>query len=141
MKNFLLKSGLFNRLSIKIGVLIIITETVVLLALGIFYIGNFSGEIEKRIQKQIQTPGLLMSKGVLRYESIENMETMASIVGANISECMIIGANGKIYYTLNPGYKGKNMSDISVLANFPELKQEISKPVFRKNSDGVLKII
>jgi len=136
MKNFLQKSGLLNRLSIKIGVLIIITETVVLSALGIFYIGKFTGEIEKRIQKQIQTPGLLMSKGVLRYESIENMETMASIVGANISECMIIGANGKIYYTLNPGYKGKNLNDISILSKFPELRQEIFKPVFRKNSDG-----
>jgi methyl-accepting chemotaxis protein len=136
MKNLKLKSGLFNRLSFKIGVLIIITETVVLFALGIFYIGNFTGDIEKRIEKQILTPGLLMSKGVLRYESIENMETMASIVGANIAECMIVGANGKIYYSLRQAYKGKMMNEVSMLSQFPELKQEIPNPVFRTMRNG-----
>ena len=136
MKNLLQKSGLLNRLSFKIGVLIIITETVVLFALGIFYIRKFTGEIEKRIEKQIQTPGLLMSKGVLRYESVENMETMASIIGANISECMIVGANGKIYYSLNPSIRGKMRDDVSMLSQFSELKQEIPGPVFRSVGDG-----
>jgi methyl-accepting chemotaxis protein len=136
MNNLKLKKGTFNRLSVRIGVLIIITETVVLFALGIFYIRKFTGEIEKRIEKQIQTPGLLMSKGVLRYESIENMETMASLVGANISECMIVGANGKIYYSLNATYRGKMRDDISLLSQFPELRQEIPIPVFRSIDDG-----
>jgi len=144
MNNLKLKTSLFNRLSFKIGVLIILTETVVLFALGLFYIGNFTGEIEKRIEKQLSTPGLLMSKGVLRYESAENMETMASIVGANISECMIVGANGKIYYSLNPSYKGKMMDEIKLLSQFTELKQEISKSIFRtvdnNNSKNYLSI-
>jgi len=37
----------------------------------------------------------MMSKGVLRYESVENKETMENMVGETISECLIIGANGK----------------------------------------------
>ncbi len=61
----------FNKLSFKIGALIIVTEIVALSALGLFYSQWFINEIEKKIEKQIQTPGIMMSKGVLRYESVE----------------------------------------------------------------------
>ena len=114
--NFITQGLFFNKLSYKIGALII-TETVVLSALGIFYIEKFTGEIEKKIEKQIQTPGILMSKGVLRYESVQNVETMASIVGETISECIIIGANGKVYYSLKPDYRGKNRDEVKVLVS------------------------
>jgi methyl-accepting chemotaxis protein len=121
----------FNKLSFKIGALIIVTEIVALSALGLFYSQWFINQIEKKIEKQIQTPGLMMSKGVLRYESVENKETMENMVGETISECLIIGANGKIYYSLNPEYRGKSRDDIKLLNEYPELTKEISSPVFK----------
>jgi methyl-accepting chemotaxis protein len=121
-----------NKLSFKIGALIIVTELIALSALGIFYIGRFTGEIEDRIKKQIQTPGLMMSKGVLTYESAENSETLENIVGETVSECVIIGANAKIYYALNPELRGKTRDDIPSLKEYEELKKEIPEPVFKK---------
>jgi methyl-accepting chemotaxis protein len=121
----------FNRLSFRIGALIIITELITLSIVGVFYIGRFTNEIEKRIQKQIQTPGILMSKGVLRYESAENKETLENIVGETISECIVLGANGKVYYSLNPENKGKNRADVKVLMQYPEFSKEITEPVFK----------
>ncbi len=121
----------FDKLSYKIGALIILTEIVVLSLLGIYYMQKFTGEIEKRIEKQIKSPGYMMSKGVLRYESAENRETMENIVGETISDCIIIGANGKVYYSLNPEYKGKTLSELKMLSDYEEFTKEIAEPVFK----------
>jgi len=122
----------FNKLSFKIGALIIVTEFIALTMLGLFYVNRFSGEIERRIQKQIQTPGLLMSKGVLSYESAENKETLEGIVGETIEDCIILGANGTIFYSLNQDYKGKSGKEVTLIAEFNELSKEITNPVFKK---------
>jgi methyl-accepting chemotaxis protein len=126
----------FNRLSFKIGALIIATEIVLLSALGIFYIQRFTSDIEEKISKQIQTPGLMMSKGVLRYESAENKETMENIIGETISDCIILGANGKVYYSLNPDYRGKKREDVKLLGDYDELTKEIPAPVFKNVKQG-----
>jgi methyl-accepting chemotaxis protein len=122
----------FNQLSFKIGALIIVTEVIALSALGLFYIEKFTGQIEKKINRQIQTPGFMMSKGVLRYESAENIETIEQIVGETVSECIIIGANGKIYYSLNPDYRGKMREEVKLLSEYEELTKEITEPIFKK---------
>jgi methyl-accepting chemotaxis protein len=121
-----------NKLSFKIGALIIATEVVALSLLGVFYIQRFTSDIENKVKKQIQTPGLMMSKGVLRYESAENKETMENIIGETITECIIIGANGKIYYSLSPDYRGKNREQVGFLGEYSELTKEIPEPVFKK---------
>lgn len=126
----------FSRLSFKIGALIIVTELVTLLIVGVFYIERFTKQIEEKIEKQIQTPGMLMSKGVLRYESAENKETMENIVGETISECIILGANGTVYYSLNPDYKGKTRDNVKVLSQYPEFAKEISTSIFKQVDEG-----
>lgn len=126
-----------SKLSYKIGSIILITEIITLLGLGIFYINHFSTQIESRIRKQIQTPGQLMANEVLKYESAENQQTLESIVGEKIDECYAIGANGKIYYSLDKTCKDKNISEIAQLSSYPEFKVEIEEPVFRKfNNNG-----
>ncbi len=124
----------YSKLSFKIGVLIILTELIALAALGIFYIQRFTGEIEKKVQNQIKMPGILMSEGVLRYESAENAKTLENIIGDSITESIIIGANGKIYYSLNPEYRGKKRAEVKLLDGYDDLNIEITKPIFRKIS-------
>jgi len=121
-----------NKLSYRIGSIIIITEIIALLGLGLFYIERFSREIETRIEKQIQTPGQLMAKEVLRYESAENKVTLESIVGEKIEECYAIGANGKIYYSLNQKYRDKAVSEIPEISSYIEFKNELKDPAFKK---------
>jgi methyl-accepting chemotaxis protein len=125
----------FNKLSFKIGALIIAAELIALSLLGVFYIGIFTKDIENKVEKQIQTPGLMMSKGVLRYESAENKETMENIIGETVSECIIIGANGKIYYSLTPDYRGKTREQVGFLGDYAQLTQEIEKPYFHHFSN------
>jgi methyl-accepting chemotaxis protein len=122
----------FNRLSYRIGSVIIVTEIVALFGLGIFYINRFSKEIEARVQKQIQTPAELMSNEVLKYESAENKATLESIVGDSINSCLAIGANGKIYYSLDKTLRDKSINDIPEIGNYREFNVELESPVFKK---------
>ncbi|MFN8256072.1 MAG: methyl-accepting chemotaxis protein [Bacteroidales bacterium] len=125
-------------LTFKLGSIIIITEIIALFALGVYNINHFTNEIETRLQKQIQSPGELMSKEVLKYESAENKETLESIVGESITECYAIGVNGNIYFSLDSALKDKNIKDLTSLSGYKEFTVELEKPVFNKinSSEG-----
>jgi len=126
----------FKRLSFKIGSLIIVTQIIVLFALGLFYINRFTNQINDALKQKFLTPGYLMAKGVLRYESTQDSATMEKLLGETIENCAIIGANGKIYFSLKPEYRGKNRDEVSEFNVYSKLKEEISEPdFFRNNSD------
>jgi len=120
----------FKRLSIKIGAIIIVTEFVALLALGFYYSNRFTSQIKDGLKQKFQTPAYLMSKGLLRYETSEDKVTMENLVGETIEECIIIGANGKVYFSLNKEYLEKNLDEVALFADYPALKQEIKESVF-----------
>ncbi len=121
----------FKKISYRISLIIISTEFVALLALGIYYINRFTRQVDESLEQKFQTPAYLMSKGLLRYETTEDQTTMENLVGETIEGCLIIGANGKIYFSLNKDYLEKNRDEVPVLAGYPELQQEISESVFR----------
>lgn len=120
----------FKKLSHKISALIIVTEFFALFALGVFYINRFTSQIQNGMEKKLQTPAYLMSKGLLRYESAEDKEIMEKLVGEPIEECIIIGANGKVYFSLNPEQRGKNKGDVPILSGYKALDSEIEKDEF-----------
>jgi methyl-accepting chemotaxis protein len=120
----------FKKLSYKIGILILITEFVALLALGFYYSNRFTNQINEGLKQKFQTPSYLMSKGLLRYETAEDHETMQKLLGEEIEECIIVGANGKIYFSLNKDFLNKTRDDVTLFSDFPVLKQEISETVF-----------
>lgn len=134
MRTFL-GNSIFQKLSFKIGALIILIELIALSILGVFNIIKFTSQIESSIKQKFETPGFLMAKGLLRYESAEDKTTMENLVGETLEECIIIGANGKIYYSLKPEQKGKNRTEVPVIANYKELTQEIPDPLFFKTFD------
>lgn len=127
----LMKKDNFKKLSFKIGATIIVTEIIALSIIGVFYINRFTGELENRIQNQIKTPGLMMSKGALAYESAEDPEIIESIVGETVAECVIVGANGLVYYSLSPGFREKYVDQIDELKSFPELEKDLTEALFR----------
>jgi methyl-accepting chemotaxis protein len=119
-----------NNLSFKIGSLIILTEIITLAALGVFYISRFTGELNQRFENQIKSPGILMSKGQLRYEAATDRQTMQKMTGDSLIDCMVIGANHKIYYSLNKEYTDKQLETFSSIYKF----DEFNKPLNDNNS-------
>ncbi len=125
-------------LSVRVGSIIILAELVALFGLGIFNISRFTSEIETRLRNQIESPGKLMSKEVLKYESAENKETLESIVGESIEQCYAIGVNGTIYYSLDKQHKDKMIKDMPEIGTYKEFTVELESPVFKKTktNDG-----
>jgi len=119
-----------RKLSYKIGFMILITQVIAFIGLGVFYINRFTNQLDDGVNQKFSTPGYLFSKGLLRYQTVQDKETMESMVGETLDNCMIIGANGKVYYALNPQYQDKNIADISFLQTFGELKTETETDLF-----------
>lgn len=133
----LFNKSMFHKLSFKIGSYIIVTEVIVLLALGAYYIGKFSGQIDKNVKDKFELPGYLLSKGLLRYESVQDSITMEKLTGEMLEQAIIIGTNNKIYYSLKSVYRNKDRSEVAELKGYPELDKELTEPVFFvKNSDN-----
>jgi methyl-accepting chemotaxis protein len=119
-------------MSYKIGLLVIVTEFIALFALGVFYIERFGSQIEQAMEESFQKPAYLMSKGLLRYESAEDKEIMENMVGETLEECIIIGANRQVYFSLTNEYNGKDKDEINILDGYEALSYEIEDDVFHK---------
>ena len=120
----------FRKLSYSIGLIIILTEFLALLSLGIYYTNRFTNQMDEALKQKFQTPAYLMSKGLLRYETAEDKTILENLVGETIEDCMIIGANGKVYFSLNRNYLDKNLADVPVLNDYQQLHQEITRSEF-----------
>lgn len=120
----------FRKLSYSISLIVISTEFMALLALGFYYTTRFTNQMDEALKQKFQTPAYLMSKGLLRYETTEDKTIMENLVGESIEDCLIIGANGKVYFSLNPVYLDKSRDDVPVLKGYQELNKEITRPVF-----------
>ncbi len=116
----------------KISILILIIEVIAFSLLGVIFIEYFSSELNTRFEKQLQSPAILMSKGMLRYETAADQQTLQKMIGDSVSNCMIIGANLKVYYALNKEDINKHASDIESLQSFSNLGNEISTAEFKK---------
>jgi methyl-accepting chemotaxis protein len=127
-----MKKFQFKKLSHKISALIIVTEFIALFALGVFYINRFTSQIQSGMEQKLQTPAYLMSKGLLRYESAEDKEIMEKLVGETIEECIIIGANGKVYFSLKQDQRDKKKEEVPILSGYKALESEIDKDEFQQ---------
>jgi methyl-accepting chemotaxis protein len=126
----------FRKLSYSISLIVILTEFLALLALGFYYTTRFTNQMDDALKQKFQTPAYLMSKGLLRYETTEDKTIMENLVGETIEDCLIIGTNGKVYFSLNQIYLDKNRDDVPVLKDYQELDKEITKSVFLNVEQG-----
>ena len=102
----------FKSLTFKIGVLIIISEVIVLGVVGVIYINRFSNEVDRRSIERLQLPGKLMRAGLLDYDAVGDEQMMRELVGENLVNGMVVGLNHIIYYSLNSSLLGESLSDI-----------------------------
>jgi len=120
----------FRKLSYSIGLIIILTEFLALLALGFYYTNRFTNQMDEALKQKFQTPAYLMSKGLLRYETAEDKTIMENLVGETIEDCLIIGTNGKVYFSLNQNYLEQDRDLVPVLNGYEQLNQELAQSVF-----------
>jgi methyl-accepting chemotaxis protein len=127
-----------NSLIYKIGLFIILIEVITFVILGFVLISYFSSELNARFKTQLQSPAVLMSEGQLRYETAVDQQTLQKMIGDSIYECMIIGANLKVYYSLKTENTDKHIKDISGIYHFKGFEGGTKNAEFVKTSDGMI---
>ena len=102
----------FSSLLFKISLAILLTETVVLAALGTYYVKQFSDQVDDRILAKLRIPGTLMDQQQLSYETVRDKNALRRLVGEDIVEAFVIRKDGKIFYSMRRELEGKRMEDL-----------------------------
>lgn len=103
----------FNKsLIYQIGAVVLFVEFMALTSLGLYYSDRFSREVDQNLEAKVQLPGKLMNRQLLRYESVGDKKVMIDLVGEEFENGIVVGADGRVYYSFNPEYVGKNVFDI-----------------------------
>jgi signal transduction histidine kinase/DNA-binding NarL/FixJ family response regulator/HAMP domain-containing protein len=121
-------------LSIRISAIIIMVEVFVLTAIGLYYFKRFSMEVDKSIETQVQIPGILMNRQLLRYESVADKEVMTELVGEEFVDGLVIGADSKIYYAFKEIDVRKEIKDIRWVSKLG-FGKNIQRTTILKHSD------
>ncbi len=131
-----MRHNLTRSLTFKLGVLVVLAEALVLAAIGFFYVERFSSEVDRGVAATVQMPGLLMNRQLLRYESVADKAMMTELVGEEFVDGLVFGADGHVYYALNPSDVGRTVDQ--VLAGRQGLDpRDIDTPrIFREESGG-----
>jgi methyl-accepting chemotaxis protein len=119
-----------EKLSIKIGALIIVSVILVLLSSGIYYISRFTSDTNSKFKKQLEAPAYLMSTGKLKYDAAMDTRTISSLVGDSVIHAIVVGVNKKIYYSNDPTIVDKMISDVPFLSGMNIFEKQLTEPIY-----------
>ncbi len=131
-----IKESVQQRLSFKIGALIIAAVILVLFSSGVFYITRFTSDTNAKFQKQLTAPANLMSTGKLKYDAAMDLKTMSHLVGDSVIHAIIIGVNKKIYYANDSNLLDKNIDEVPFLKHLSIFDSPISEPFYSSSDNG-----
>ena len=102
----------FTSLTFEVGVLIILTEIIVLSIVSSVYRARFAHEIDRRIHGQIRLPGALINAGLLSIATLADRQSMQQLVGEALLEGLAVGQDLRVFAALNPQYRGQSIRNI-----------------------------
>ena len=107
-----MKRNIFRSLIGKISLLVIVLESLTFISMGSYYSHRFGREIDRRIEAQVQWPGILMNRQLLLYESVADQEILSEMVGEELVDALVIDSNNKVFYALHSEDLGKDATEL-----------------------------
>lgn len=130
------RSRVAHSLTVRLGLFVILAEALVLAAIGFFYVERFASEADRGVLAAVQQPGLLMNRQLLRYESVADKAMMSELMGEEYVDGMVFGADGHIYYALDPANVGRMVREVLALPD-GSAPQDLETPrAYRKQESG-----
>ena len=122
---------ILHSIPLKICLTILITETVLLLLMGTFYINRFWSEIDSSVSEKLDIPRVLMEQRALNFDAVTDFSALEEIVQEQIDDAFIAKTDGSIFYSNNPSRVGKHYT-LFLDKNNPLSKkgQDISKKYY-----------
>lgn len=109
-----MKKNVFNRLSFKIGSMIVLTEIVILSLVSFLYVQRFSNQIDKRIEDRVKLVGTLVESSLVRLISIRDSDSLQLLVGEEIVDALVVDANSQnVIFAFDSENTGSSVQDIS----------------------------
>jgi two-component system, NtrC family, sensor kinase len=103
----------WSSLAFRIGASVVAIEVLVLVGLGVYAVSRLGEEMERRTRERIVLPGEMMQRGVLSYDSVADRILMTNLIGQELEDGLVVGANGNIFHAMNSEYLGQDLRDIS----------------------------
>ncbi|MCI0709204.1 MAG: ATP-binding protein [Chloroflexi bacterium] len=101
----------FSSLSIKVGAIVIIAEVIVLAMTGVLYTQRFADEVDRRVENQLLLPGKMMDAGLLELDTVADAEQMQVLIGEELIESVIVGANQVVFFSSEPAYLNQQVDN------------------------------
>ncbi len=105
--------ALLGSLALRIGLSVVVIEVMVLAVIGAFAVDRLSEEMDRRTRDRITVPGELMERGVLSYEAVADRAILSNLIGQELEEGMVVGANWNVFHALDPDHLGHDIRQLS----------------------------
>ncbi|WP_051340869.1 ATP-binding protein [Azospirillum halopraeferens] len=106
---------LLRSLAFRIGATVVAVEVVVLAFIGGYAVQRLSDEVDRRLRDRITVPGELMASGVLAYDAVADRAILTDLIGQELEEGMVVGANWNVFHALDPGQLGRDIRQLHAL--------------------------
>lgn len=103
----------FHSLAFKISFSILLIETIVLLALGYYYVNRFSQEIDQRILSQAHIPGKLMAQQALNYDVVRDVNALDKLTGLKVINTLVVRrSDGMVFFAKDMENEDQSITDV-----------------------------
>lgn len=109
--------GIRSRITYQVGLYILLTIFAALFISGSIITYKFSKIQNRVVEKQILVPAILINKGIINIDVINNSKSVYLLLLAKADECFVVGINNKIYYSINPDHISLNINEVKNLAS------------------------
>jgi len=104
-----------DRLALRIGLLVALTEVIVLSSMGTLYVQRFNRQVDLRLTEKVSSPGILMAEGLLEYAVAADETLMTQMIGEGYVDSMVVAHTGRILVAKNALYQGRQIHQIEGL--------------------------
>lgn len=122
------RNSFVHSLAFKIGVMVILTEIVVSVLTGVFYIHQFNSEVDRRIERNLLRTASLMNAGLLNLDVVANDGQMRELVGEELISAYVVGIDGNIFYSLQQEFIGRSIGSVPQI-DASQLSPDLSRPI------------
>ncbi len=123
----LLRDNVPRSLAVRAIVLIVCVEVLVVGVIAGYFVHVIEAEMDLRLRETVSRPGMLMQEGLLKYAVVEDRPMMLRLVGGELHDGLVVGANGTIFHSLDRSLIGRTIDQV------PRLKSEWFDPSTARN--------
>lgn len=105
-----------RRLSIQLGIAVVVIEIVFMFAVGILFYQNFSHQVDQRQQEKLIVASQMLGGGGLNLTALGDRIKMSALVGDTIADGMLIDTNNTVVFSLDPQYRRVPINQVQFLS-------------------------